>query len=189
MLVFTKKNYEIENGSLLEEKNLVGFSFFDLFNTYLIHLQFFDFVLFSISYSLKGVKLKLFSFPKEKKQSNIGFSFVLFNIPIIRLCKTKIFYDGIVASDTFSFSLFGFSYIRHYSVLKSKIAPAVMFDSFAYAKEMKAVFPEIDSPEEIRKKLKKYKKEYGKLTKEDEERLDAILKELEEKYNKKQQYA
>jgi hypothetical protein len=56
-----------------------------------------------------------------------------------------------------------------------------MFDSFAYEKEMKAEFPEIDSPEEIRKKLKKYKKEFGELSKEDKERLNAILKELNEK--------
>jgi len=192
MLVFTKKNYNIENGSLLEEKTFVGFSYFDLFNTYLIFLQIFDFIFLSISYSLNGVKLKLFNLPKEKKQSNksnIGISFVLFNIPIIRLCKTKTFFDDKVASETIVFSLLGFNLIRHLSDLKSRIAPAVLFDSFAYEKEMKAEFPGIDSPEEIRIKLKKYKKEYGPLTKEDEERLNSILKELEEKYNKKQEYA
>jgi hypothetical protein len=181
MLVFTKKNYEIEKGSLLENKTFVGFSYFDLFNTHLIHLQSFDITLLSISYSLNGIKIKIFDFPKEKKQSNIGISFALLNIPIINLCKRKYFFDGKMVSQTYSFSLLGFNLIRHTSVLKSKIAPAVMFDSFAYEKEMNAEFPEIDSPEEIRKKLKKYKKEFGELSKEDKERLNAILKELNEK--------
>ena len=159
MLVFTKKNYRIEDGILLENKTLIGFSYFDLFDTYLIHLQIFDLTILSVKYSLDGVKFKLFSLPKDKTINTTGIIFTLLNIPIIEISKRKHFFRGKMVSNTNTFSSLGFNFMTHSSIFKSMVAPAVAFDSLAYIKELETKVPVAESPEMIKKKLNKYKQE------------------------------